>query len=205
LAVVLVLGLHLIVLNSYRTPTNINASASSAAIEVAYLISLPDAAPRFAPSEGPLSPPLPVPTTKPEVRITAPVEVPVDSALSKNGTATEEFIDARLLIFRPAPTEVVALPQPEINDPRKSGRAAFSLFVNREGRVIRVRVDSSTLPEDVEQQSEQVFFQTHFRPGVLDGKAVNSRLQIEVVFDSPGGTSEMSGKAIVEDLAQPRL
>ena len=114
----------------------------------------------------------------------------VQSTATEKPTASpgeqEEFVDARFLTLRPAPVELIALPQPGPDDNRDAGNAVFTLFVDREGRVVRVRVDSSTLPEDIERQSRQAFLEAHFRPGAKNGNVVASRLQIELVFDPPG-------------------
>lgn len=102
-----------------------------------------------------------------------------------SGYGDEEFVDARLLGLRPAVLDLVALPQPRPDDHRGPGKALFTLFVDRDGHVVRLRVESSDLPAEIEDESKQAFYKARFRPGMIDGHAVNARMQVEIMFDAP--------------------
>lgn len=112
-----------------------------------------------------------------------------------SGSGEDVFVDARLLSVRPAVIDLVALPQPRPDDHRGPGKALFTLFVDRDGHVVRVRVDASDLPAEVEDESKQAFFKARFRPGMIDGHAVNARMQVEIVFDAPTVAHRPQGDA----------
>lgn len=101
--------------------------------------------------------------------------------------------------------DLVALPQPRPDDHRGPGKALFTLFVDRDGRVVRVRVDSSDLPAEVEDESKQAFFKARFRPGMIDGHAVNARMQVEIVFDAPAVAHRSQSDAAPTSLPPPAI
>lgn len=121
------------------------------------------------------------------------------------GSGEDVFVDARLLSLRPAVLDLVALPQPRPDDHRGPGKALFTLFVDRDGRVVRVRVDSSDLPAEVEDESKQAFFKARFRPGMIDGQAVNARMQVEIVFDAPAVAHRSQSDAASTSLPPPAI
>jgi hypothetical protein len=109
----------------------------------------------------------------------------VKAEARQGGDDEDEFADSRQLTLRPAAIDVVDLPQPQPDDGRATGKALFTLFVSRDGRVVRVRIDSSDLPREIEDQSRQAFFKARFRPGMIGQRPVDSRMQVEIVFEVP--------------------
>lgn len=140
-------------------------------------------------------------TAAPELPPTAPPS----TQARPSGSGEDVFVDARLLSLRPAVLDLVALPQPRPDDDRGPGKALFTLFVDRDGHVVRVRVDSSDLPAEVEDESKQAFFKARFRPGMIDGHAVNARMQVEIVFDAPAVARRSPGDAASKSLPSPAI
>lgn len=122
-----------------------------------------------------------------------------------SGYGDEEFVDARLLGLRPAVLDLVALPQPRLDDHRGPGKAIFTLFVDRDGHVVRLRVESSDLPAEIEDESKQAFYKARFRPGMIDGHAVNARMQVEIVFDAPAADAHSRGDSASGSIPPPAI
>lgn len=176
--------LHAAVLYGYRAESSGRAgSGDSRVADVVYLrlIDLP-ASQRPAETEPPsLSAAATTVTSRlPPTAPGAPAQ-----PTPPRGSDEAVFVDARLLSLRPAVLDIVALPQPRPDEQRGPGKALFTLFVDRSGRVIRISVDASDLPAEVEDESKQAFFKSRFRPGMIEGYAVNAWMQVEVVFDAP--------------------
>lgn len=135
----------------------------------------------------------PVPTARDGVRR--------DGAESERPEPTrgnDEYVDARRLSIRPSPLTRVVLPQKEMEASRRSGKASLTVFIDAAGIVVRVRVDASDLPVEVNNAVRQVFYDAPFRPGQLDGRAVKSMMHVEVVFETerPGSSAEEHVPAI---------
>ncbi|SEB12151.1 energy transducer TonB [Variovorax sp. YR216] len=62
--------------------------------------------------------------------------------------------------------------------------AVLSLFIDEDGQVRRIRAEEPRLPEAFEQAAREAFMAARFSPGQVDGKAVKSRVRVEVVFDN---------------------
>ncbi|WP_167481181.1 energy transducer TonB [Acidovorax cavernicola] len=60
----------------------------------------------------------------------------------------------------------------------------LSLFIDEQGHVERVDAEEPTLPPAFEQAAREAFIAAEFSPGEIDGRAVKSRLRVEVVFDN---------------------
>lgn len=95
----------------------------------------------------------------------------------------EDYIDARRVTLRPALTSVVSLPEPSSD--QKAGRATFTLFISTLGRAEHVRVEASNLPANIELETKQAFLSARYRPGEIDGRPVNTRLEVEIVLEPP--------------------
>lgn len=65
----------------------------------------------------------------------------------------------------------------------------LSLFIDEAGRVQHISSDEPQLPPAFEQAARDAFMAAEFSPGEVEGRAVRSRLRVEVVFDS---TSSMA-------------
>lgn len=82
----------------------------------------------------------------------------------------------------------IDLPYPDLAPPGHF-RAALTLFIEHDGRVSRVRLEpdphapgGGALPPVLEDSARQAFLASLFEPGELGGRAVRSRLRIEVEF-----------------------
>jgi TonB family protein len=127
--------------------------------------------------------PLPPPSSKP---------LPVDDVLagvdndapSDQPAAGSEYIPRPQLSIAPRPSEAVIIPFPkEITRPGRY-TAVLALFIDENGVVRRVRVDSPSLPDALENAARETFLQVHFSPGEVNGRQVKSLIRIEVVFEN---------------------
>jgi periplasmic protein TonB len=60
----------------------------------------------------------------------------------------------------------------------------LSLFIDETGKVVRVRVDSQTLPLEMQDAARSAFMGAAFTPGLVDGLPVRSRIRVEVTFEA---------------------
>jgi len=61
----------------------------------------------------------------------------------------------------------------------------LSLFIDENGEVRHIAIDTAPLPPELEQAVRKSFLAARFMPGVRNGKIVKSRLRVEIVFDTP--------------------
>ena len=60
----------------------------------------------------------------------------------------------------------------------------LSIFIDEHGQVQRSEADDAVgLPEALVQAAREAFMAAQFAPGEIDGRAVKSRVRVEVVFD----------------------
>ena len=101
----------------------------------------------------------------------------------------DDYFPRALLTAAPAPLEMVLIAYPAIEQDAGRYRSELTLFIDETGRVARVRVEGDQLPPALEQAARDAFTQARFRSGELDGRAVKSRIRVEVVFDSRAGNA----------------
>lgn len=65
-------------------------------------------------------------------------------------------------------------------------QADLTLYIDEQGHVRRVRVDSAGLLPELEDQARQAFLASHFTPGEVRGQPVRSRLRVAVEFEALG-------------------
>jgi TonB family protein len=82
------------------------------------------------------------------------------------------------------------LDEPLIAQPEKpgaagprTGKVVLRVFVSAGGAVDRVEVASSSLPAVFDAAASAAFAHLRFRPGEIEGVAVNSETRFEIVFD----------------------
>ena len=91
----------------------------------------------------------------------------------------------------PAAVDAIVIDYPPIADDSGHHVSELSLFIDEAGRVTRVRVEGPALPSALEQAARAAFVAARFRPGEVDGRAVKSRIRVEVVFDArPPGSQK---------------
>jgi len=95
-----------------------------------------------------------------------------------------DYYPRAALSLAPAPVDAIVLDYPPIANDSGHHVGQLSLFIDQAGRVDRVRVDGQPLPPELEQAARTAFMGARFRAGEVDGRAVKSRIRIEVVFDS---------------------
>ena len=106
------------------------------------------------------------------------------SALEQHAKAGgDEYIDSRRLSVRPAPIGEFTLPPLRMGSRVGPAKAVLTLFIDETGHVVRVRVESSNLPANADNEAQQAFADARFQPGMLDGRAVKSRLRVEVLVE----------------------
>jgi hypothetical protein len=100
----------------------------------------------------------------------------------------EDYADWRQLTVLPSAREDVDLPERAMEALQRVGKATLTLFIDDVGAVVRVRVEASSLPPEVEDAVRLAFYQAPFTPGFIGDHAVPVRLQVEVVFESGPST-----------------
>lgn len=60
----------------------------------------------------------------------------------------------------------------------------LSLYIDEHGQVHHIASSGSPMPPEFEKAARQAFQSLTFRPGVLNGESVKSRIRVEVVFDN---------------------
>lgn len=148
--------------------------------------SMPEPTPDAAPD--PLPDPVPQPLPPPGAgQPQAAVEpMPSPSATEQDDDST--YLAPDQLDRRAHAVAAIDLPYPDLAPPGHF-RAALTLFIEHDGRVSRVRLEpdphapgGGALPPVLEDSARQAFLASLFEPGKLGGRAVRSRLRIEVEF-----------------------
>ena len=142
----------------------------------------PDAAPD--PLPDPVPQPLPPPGAGQPQAAVEPMPSPGETEPDDDST----YLAPDQLDRRAHAVAAIDLPYPDLAPPGHF-RAALTLFIEHDGRVSRVRLepdadaaDGGSLPPVLEDSARQAFLASPFEPGELGGRAVRSRLRIEVEF-----------------------
>lgn len=142
----------------------------------------PDAAPD--PLPDPVPQPLPPPGAGQPQAAVEPMPSPGETEPDDDST----YLAPDQLDRRAHAVAAIDLPYPDLAPPGHF-RAALTLFIEHDGRVSRVRLEpdphapgGGALPPVLEDSARQAFLASLFEPGELGGRAVRSRLRIEVEF-----------------------
>lgn len=142
----------------------------------------PDAAPD--PLPDPVPQPLPPPGAGQPQAAVEPMPSPGETEPDDDST----YLAPDQLDRRAQAVAAIDLPYPDLAPPGHF-RAALTLFIEHDGRVSRVRLEpdphapgGGALPPVLEDSARQAFLASLFEPGELGGRAVRSRLRIEVEF-----------------------
>ncbi len=96
-----------------------------------------------------------------------------------------EYYPARLLDVLPGPLDDIALSYPESAAARDlSGTVTLLLLIDELGVVVDISVISAEPPGYFEEAAIESFRNVLFRPAQRNGRAVKSRLPVEVTFDA---------------------
>lgn len=126
------------------------------------------------PAEPAPPPPPPVPAAPPALRLPF---VPAPD---------EAFLPRSALTVPPKPLSDIVIPDVSSED-LKGGSAAvklvITLFINEQGRVERIRLDTEDAEPALEQAAVRAFAGARFTPGELNGQPVKARMRIEIEID----------------------
>jgi protein TonB len=100
--------------------------------------------------------------------------------------ASSPYYPVRELDVRPGVTRNIEPEYPEAAARRSlSGKVVIRLYIDEKGSVERVETLRADPPGVFEQSAERAFRAAHFTPGMKAGRAVKTRMTIEVRYDSP--------------------
>ncbi|MBI3525654.1 MAG: energy transducer TonB [Betaproteobacteria bacterium] len=87
------------------------------------------------------------------------------------------------LTKRPQPIGAADLDQPETRVMIASGKIALKLWIDESGKVIKVTVEKTDLPEMIVRSTVEAFKKLRFVPGEINRQRVGSEMKIEVDYD----------------------
>jgi len=126
---------------------------------------------------------------QPQMQAMAPEPQTFGPALELPHIDDPEFYPARQLDVLPRPLGDVALRYPEeAADRDVSGRVVLLLLIDDLGMVVEASVISADPPGVFEDAALESFRDILFAPAQRHGRAVKSRLPVEVTFDAKVGS-----------------
>jgi len=122
------------------------------------------------------------------VAVAAAPVAPASLAATDAGEAPGDgYVPRPLLSIAPQPEIPVVIPAPSSDSGtgRLIGRysGVLALYIDEQGHVRRIEAEPPALPESMERAARAAFLGARFSPGQMDGRAVKSRIRVEVVFD----------------------
>jgi len=96
----------------------------------------------------------------------------------------DDYFHRSALSRAPQTIEPVVIDYPAIDKDEGHYRSELLLFIDENGRVVRVRVEGAALPPALEAAARSAFMSARFHAGQTDGRAVKSKIRVEVVFDN---------------------
>lgn len=93
------------------------------------------------------------------------------------------YLDPAELSERPRAETEVGLVYPENAPLIERGRVILQLLIGENGRVDDTVIEESDLPPELQAMARDAFLQARFRPGMLDARAVKSRIRVEILFE----------------------
>jgi len=124
----------------------------------------------------------------PATTVAQPREVgPKGQATGEAGD--DAYLPRSALTVPPVIRSSVAVPYPMFEADIGHYVARLSVFIDETGSVRRVDVETEDLPDPLKVAARDAFVNAEFTPGELEGRAVRSRLRIEVSFDGRGPRS----------------
>ena len=95
----------------------------------------------------------------------------------------DDFFARNALDIGPYPTQPVMIDYPPDVEGGGTHTSELALFIDENGKVIRMRVEGHALPSAMEEAARRAFMGTVFSPGQVEGLPVRSRIKVEVVFE----------------------
>lgn len=100
--------------------------------------------------------------------------------------AASRYYPVRELDVRPGITKNIEPEYPAAAARRSlSGKVVIRLYIDEKGSVERVETLRAKPSGYFEQSAERAFRAAHFTPGMKGGRAVKTKMTIEVSYDSP--------------------
>ena len=120
----------------------------------------------------------------------APVAVATPTIVPAGATdADATYLPRTALSVAPRAVAPVAVAYPSFDGEADHYDGEFELFIDATGVVARVVPQTSDLPPILGHAVREAFLAARFSPGEVDGRAVRSRIRIEVTFDSQGSSA----------------
>lgn len=143
------------------------------------------ARPRSVPEVAPApTPPEKAPATATATTPDASPPLPSFGLVVPGIDSDDDYYARSMLTLAPRPLDPVVIDYPTIDNDQRHYRSELTLFIDETGRVVRVRVDGASLPPALEAAARSAFINAQFRAGEADGRAVKSRIRVEVEFDN---------------------
>jgi outer membrane biosynthesis protein TonB len=109
---------------------------------------------------------------------------PDSSADAGPASEAAEYTEPDALTARASPIDDISIPAPEVAGRHGSFKAKLVLYVDEGGTVMRIDIEQANLPADLEAAARAAFATARFRPGMIEQRAVKSKLRIEVGFET---------------------
>ena len=97
------------------------------------------------------------------------------------------YIPAKQLTIRPSAAQYISVPYPKGANQGGTWTLTLAIFIDEDGKVVRVRPAGNRLPSAYEQAAIDTFSSARFHPGRMGPTPVKSRLLVEVEFDHEEG------------------
>jgi periplasmic protein TonB len=108
--------------------------------------------------------------------------VPMFALVASSRAGDGDYFTRDHLSVGPSPVTDVFIDYPPLDNQSGNHISELSLFINEEGKVVRVRVEGPALPAPLEEAARTAFMSARFSPGQVDGLPVRSRIRVEVSF-----------------------
>ncbi|MGO4392630.1 hypothetical protein AB4Z46_14880 [Variovorax sp. M-6] len=94
------------------------------------------------------------------------------------------YVPRSMLTEPPVVQTPVVIAEPSLLAPSIGVRTGIlALYIDEEGRVQEVVGQAPSLPAEYEQAAREAFLAARYSPGRIDGRAVKSRVRVEVKFN----------------------
>jgi len=125
---------------------------------------------------------------EPRLPVTPPWPHVADPVLPEAGAPPAEapYLPRGELTVPPSPIGIVDVPFPEDVAGLVDLKVRITLFIDEEGAVQRIRLDTPDVHPSFERAIRETFSAAKFHPGERDQVAVRSQMRLEVDFQAPG-------------------
>lgn len=108
----------------------------------------------------------------------------IDTGANGDLQGLTEYIPRPQLSLPPVPQAPAIITPPSGRYLPERITGILSLYIDETGKVHHIVSSGTPMPPEFEEAAKQTFMAIPFRPGVLEGVPVKSRIRIEVVFDN---------------------